>query len=86
MPQLAPRALDGYHATCVHERLAVHRAAAAVGTPPPVDAAQGVRRSARWRAAASLNAEAWRSQRLALEHASEAEWLTLLGEASHAMS
>jgi hypothetical protein len=35
MPQLAPRSLDWYRATYVHERLAVHRAAAAVGTPPP---------------------------------------------------
>ena len=28
----------------------------------------------------------WWSQRVALEHASEEEWLTMLGESSHAMS
>ena len=62
MPQLAPRSLDWYRATYVHERLAVHRAAAAVGTPPAVDAAQGARRLVRWRAVAPLNAEEWWSQ------------------------
>ena len=55
MPQLAPRSLDWYRAMYVHERLAVHRAAAAVGTPPAVDAAQGARRLVRWRAVAETH-------------------------------
>ena len=69
----------------MHERL-VRRAHPSLPTPGHMDAARGQRRLERWRAEAPFTAAEWWSQRVALEHASEAEWLTILGESSHVIS
>ncbi|HSX82140.1 MAG TPA: hypothetical protein VLQ80_26715, partial [Candidatus Saccharimonadia bacterium] len=86
MPQLSPASLDWYRASYVHERLAVRRATPSLCTPEHIDTTRGKRRLERWRAEAPFTADEWWSQRMALEHASEEEWLTILGESSHAMS
>src|SRR5215475_10999280 len=86
MSPLCPASLDWYRASYVHERLAMRRATPSLCTPEHVDAAQGKCRLERWRAEAPFADDEWWSQRMALEHASEEEWLTLLGESSHAMS
>jgi hypothetical protein len=78
--------LDWYRASYVHERLAVRRAIPSLCTPGHIDTARGKRRLERWRAEAPFTADAWWSQRLTLERTSEKEWLTILGESSHAMS
>ena len=84
--QLCPTSLDWYRASYVHERLAVRRATPSWFTPGPLDAARGQRRLERWRAEAPFTSDEWWNQRMALEHAAEEEWLTVLGESSHAMS
>jgi hypothetical protein len=86
MPQLSPASLDWYRASYVHERLAIRRGTPPLLPPGPTDDARGKRRFERWRAEAPFTADEWWSQRMALEHASEEEWLTILGESSHAMS
>src|SRR5215510_15029929 len=86
MSQLCPASLDWYRASYVHERLAMRRATPSLCTPGHLDAARGQRHLERWRAEAPFTADAWWSQRVALEHASEEEWLTILGESSHVMS
>ena len=86
MSQLCPASLDWYRASYVHERLAMRRATPSLCTPGHIDAAHGKRRLECWRAEAPFTADAWWSQRVALEHASEEEWLTILGESSHVMS
>ena len=86
MSQLCPASLDWYRASYVHERLAMRRATPSLLTPGHIDAARGKRRLERWRAEAPLSTDAWWSQRVALEHASEEEWLAILGESSHAIS
>ena len=86
MPQLCSASLDWYRASYMHERLAMRRATPSLPTPEHVDAAQGNRRLERWRSEAPFNDDAWWSQRMALERATEEEWLEVLGEPSHAMS
>jgi len=86
MTQLCPASLDWYRASYVHERLAMRRATPSLPTPGYIDDVCGKRRLERWRAEAPFAADEWWSQRVALEHASEEEWLTMLGESSHAMS
>jgi len=86
MPQLSPASLDWYRASYLHERLAVRRVAQSLLPPVPTDDTRGKRRLERWRAEAPFSDDEWWSQRMALEHASEEQWLTILGESSHAMS
>jgi hypothetical protein len=86
MSQLCPASVDWYRASYVHERLAIRRATPSLLTPGHIDAVRGKRRLERWRAEAPLSTDAWWSQRVALEHASEEEWLAILGESSHAIS
>jgi type 2 lantibiotic biosynthesis protein LanM len=86
MPQLSPASLDWYRASYLHERLAVRRITPPLLPPEYRDDVLGKRRLERWRAEAPFTTDEWWSQRMALEHASEEEWLTALGESSHAMS
>src|SRR5437899_11906697 len=86
MTQLCPASLDWYRASYVHERLAARRTSPSLYTPGHTDTTRGKRRLERWRAEAPVTADEWWSQRVALEHASEEEWRTILGESSHAMS
>lgn len=86
MTQLCPASLDWYRASYVHERLAARRTTPSLYTPGHTDTTRGKRRLERWRAEAPFTADEWWSQRVALEHTSEEEWCTILGESSHAMS
>jgi len=81
-----PQPLDWYRACYMHERLAAPRVTPSLLPPGPPDDALGKRRLERWRAEAPFSDDEWWSQRIALDHASEEEWLTVLGESSHAMS
>lgn len=87
MPQwTSSLTLDWYRALAVPERLAQHRARPASATAHDTDTARGTQRLARWRAEAPFTTDDWWHQRLAGDHASDDEWLTLLGEASEARS
>lgn len=71
MTQLYPASLDWYQASYVYERLVMCCATLSVPTPGHINAAHGKHRLEYWPAEAPFTADAWWSQRVALERASD---------------